>query len=73
MSSLVICGKRTKHVRILQKATKEGRKLVYKLDNRDETKGGKLSLVNFISLYALYIAQLSTLVFPSAPLALFML
>ena len=38
-----------------------------------ETFCGKLSLVNFISLYALHIAQLSTLVFPSAPFVLFML
>ena len=34
---------------------------------------GKLSLANFIDLYVLYIAQLSTFVFPSAPFVLFML
>jgi hypothetical protein len=38
-----------------------------------ETKCGKVSLANFISLYALHIAQLSTLMFPSAPFVLFML
>ena len=38
-----------------------------------ETKCGKMSLANFISLYVLHIAQISTFVFPSAPFVLFML
>jgi hypothetical protein len=38
-----------------------------------ETECGKLSLANFISLYVLYMTQLSPLVFPSAPFVLFML
>ena len=38
-----------------------------------ETFCGKVSLANFISLYALRIAKLSSLVFLSAPFVLFML